>query len=239
MLWYVKSAVLKFQREATKTSQDAPHRWNQPIYSAKNQYADTDTGDLVHDQYTLYVQKVCRTFLYYCIAVDQTLLVALNTITTAQDHSHTTTMGEIIWLLNYAETHPDATLPYHASDIIPHVASNASHLCEERACSRSGGHFFLANQLVKDGDKPPTLTTNNIYIHTLCQSFKTVMYSAAESEFSATFPNAMDTVPIRTTLEELGHPQPPTNMQVDNTTSVGFANDTIKHKRFKTFDMRF
>ena len=34
---YVKSALLKFQREATTKPQDAPHRWNQPTYGAKTQ----------------------------------------------------------------------------------------------------------------------------------------------------------------------------------------------------------
>ena len=44
---------------------------------------------------------------------------------------------------------------------------------------------------------------------------------------------------IRTTLEELGHTQPPTPMQVDNTTAVGFANNNIKQKRSKAIYMRF
>ena len=65
------------------------------------------------------------------------------------------------------------------------------------------------------------------------------MSLAAEAEIGATFLNAKDVLPIRTTLEELGHPQPPTPMQVDNTTSVGFSNNTIKQKRSKAIDMRF
>ena len=65
------------------------------------------------------------------------------------------------------------------------------------------------------------------------------MSSAAEAEIGATFLNAKDALPIRTTLEELGHPQPPNPMQVDNTTSVRFANNSIKQKRSKTIYMRF
>ena len=37
----------------------------------------------------------------------------------------------------------------------------------------------------------------------------------------------------------MGHPQPPTPMQAENTTAVGFANSTIKQKRSKEIDMRF
>ena len=37
----------------------------------------------------------------------------------------------------------------------------------------------------------------------------------------------------------MGHPQPTTPMQVDNTLAVGFANGTIKKKRSKYIYMRF
>ena len=96
-------------------------------------------------QSTLYVQRVCGTFLYYSIAVDQKMLIALNAIATAQAHAPTTTMGDLVWLLNHTDTHPDATLHYHSSNMILHVASDASYLCEERARSRAGGHFFRAD----------------------------------------------------------------------------------------------
>ena len=100
-------------------------------------------------QSTLYVQGVWWLFLYYDIAVDQTMLVAPNTIATSHAHATTTTMGGIVWLLNYTETLPNATLHYHASNMILHVASNASYLYKECARSQAGGHFFLADRLVK------------------------------------------------------------------------------------------
>jgi hypothetical protein len=40
-------------------------------------------------------------------------------------------------------------------------------------------------------------------------------------------------------LEELGHPQPPTPMETDNTTATGYSNGTIKQKLTKAMDMRF
>ena len=112
--------------------------------------------------------------------------------------------------------------------MILHVASDASYLCKECARSHAKGHFFLANRLFENGNKPATLPTNNGAIHTLCHIIKTVISSAAEAEISATFLNSKDPLPIRTTLKELIHPQPPTPMQVYNTTAVGFANNTIK-----------
>ena len=96
------------------------------------------------------------------------MLAALKAISAARANATTTTMGDIVWLFNYAATHPDATIHYHASDMILRLASDASYLCKERARSRAGGHFFLADPLVENGNKPPTLPTNNGAIHTLC-----------------------------------------------------------------------
>ena len=33
------------------------------------------------------------------------------------------------------------------------------------------------------------------------------------------------------TLEELGHPQPPTPIYIDNSTTVGIVNNTVKKTR--------
>jgi hypothetical protein len=60
-----------------------------------------------------------------------------------------------------------------------------------------------------------------------------VLSSAAEAELGALFHNAKEVCPIRTSLEELGHAQPPTPMQTDNSTA------TVKQKRSKAIDMRF
>jgi hypothetical protein len=65
------------------------------------------------------------------------------------------------------------------------------------------------------------------------------MSSAAEAAIGAVFINAKEVAVLRTTLEELGHTQPPTPMETDNTTATGYSNGTIKQKRTKAMDMRF
>ena len=65
------------------------------------------------------------------------------------------------------------------------------------------------------------------------------MGSADEDEIGAAYINGQESVPIRTLLHELGHPQPAIQIQVDNSTADDFANDTIKQKRSKAIDMRF
>ena len=65
------------------------------------------------------------------------------------------------------------------------------------------------------------------------------MGSAAEAEIGAEYINGQDCVLIRTTLEEMGRHQPPTPIQVDNTTATSFANGTMKQKRSKSVDINF
>ena len=52
-----------------------------------------------------------------------------------------------------------------------------------------------------------------------------------ETEVTATFYNAKEALPFRVTLAEMGHPQPPTPMGVDNETATGFLKITMKQKR--------
>ena len=65
------------------------------------------------------------------------------------------------------------------------------------------------------------------------------MSSAAEAEYGALFFNAKDGCKLRTTLQDMGYPQPATPIQADNSCAVGLANDTVKQKRSKAIDMRF
>ena len=44
---------------------------------------------------------------------------------------------------------------------------------------------------------------------------------------------------LRTTLSEMGHPQPATAIQTDNAVASGIANDKVKQRRSKAIDMRF
>ena len=62
------------------------------------------------------------------------------------------------------------------------------------------------------------------------------MVSVAEAEIGTNYHNAQKACPIVKTLEELGHPQPPTPLQVDNTTADGYSSDIIKPKRPKYMD---
>lgn len=68
---------------------------------------------------------------------------------------------------------------------------------------------------------------------------KNVLASAAEAEIAALFINVQLVVPLRTTLIEMGHPQPATPVQTDNAVAHGFIKKNIKQRRSKSFDMRY
>ena len=65
------------------------------------------------------------------------------------------------------------------------------------------------------------------------------MGSAAEAEVGGLYMNTLALSPMRTTLEELNHPQPPTLIQTDNSTADGIMNKTIKQRQSKAMDKRF
>ena len=66
-----------------------------------------------------------------------------------------------------------------------------------------------------------------------------VASSAAEAELSALFLNAKEAKILRLTLEELGHKQPLTPIHVDNSTTVGIDNNTIKRQKSRSMEMRY
>ena len=85
-----------------------------------------------------------------------------------------------------------------------------------------------------DSADPP----NNGTVLTIAQIIKNVMSSAAEAELGALFINCREAVPARHTLEEMGHKQPPTPMQTNNTTALGVVTNNIASKRLKSMDMK-
>jgi hypothetical protein len=84
--------------------------------------------------------------LYYARAVDPTILMPLNYIATEQTKAMEKTQAATNQLLDYLATHPDATIRYHASNMILKIHSDASYLLVSNPRSRLGGLFFLGNK---------------------------------------------------------------------------------------------
>jgi hypothetical protein len=229
---YVEKALSEFQTEVTTRSEHQPYRSKDIQYGAKSQMTDPiDTSPALDKTGVLWLQRITGTFLYYARAVDPTMLVALSALASEQTKGTEQTARDAVKFLNYCATHPNATIRYQASDMILSVHSDASYLSETQARSRAGGFFHMGNTNREDSPNGALLATTSI--------MKVVVSSAAEAEIGALFDNCKKATVLRTTLEEMGWPQPATPMQTDNSTACGIANSTIKQQRSRAIDMRF
>ena len=231
MLVYIEHALQWLTHPPPMHPQHSPHAWTKPIYGAKIQYAEPDDDSPLLDTTDIKcIHEILRTLLFYAHAMDNTMLTTIGAIATQQSKGTKQTMQAIVQLLNYCATHPNAVICFHASDMILWVESDASYLSEPKSRSSAGGFHYLSNRpasLPTTTDKPPLL---NGPINVVCHIMRKVLSSAAETELGALFYNCKEACPIHTTLEELGHPQPPMPIQTDNSTAAGIANNTIKQK---------
>eukprot|EP00957_Ditylum_brightwellii_P207687 15354064-Ditylum_brightwellii.AAC.1 len=118
------------------------------------------------------------------------MLASINSIAAQQAAPTQNTAAAIVKLLNYAATHPDAVVQYHASGMVLQAHSDASYMSEPKVRSRAGGHFFMSedapNPAVTQEDEVPT----NGPVHAVCETIRNVMASSAEAELGALFINA-------------------------------------------------
>eukprot|EP00804_Cyclotella_cryptica_P023921 CCRYP_010052-RD/>CCRYP_010052-RD protein AED:0.22 eAED:0.18 QI:0/-1/0/1/-1/0/1/0/482 len=229
---YCEKAGQRFHHSLPTKPQHQPYPSAPRTYGSKQQLCATaDTSPALEKRQKTFVQEVIGVFLYYARAVDCTMLTALGSLATQQAKPTTTTLDRVYQFLDYALSHPNAGVTYRASDMILAAHSDASYLSESNARSRAGRHFFLS-----ENDHYPT---NNGAVLTISQIIKVVMSSAAEAELGALYINAREVIPLRHLLLEMGHPQPPTPIQTDNSTALGVVTNTIQPKRTKAMDMRF
>ena len=103
------------------------------------------------------------------------------------------------------------------------IHSDASFLVEWDAKRNYGGYFYLGwNQ---NDDEPQQI---NGAVDVIASLLSLVAISVAEAELGGTFYNAKKGKILRLTLEEMGWKQGPTTIFVDNNTTSGIFNSTIK-----------
>ena len=137
--------------------------------------------------------------------------------------------------MDYMATYPNSVIRYYTSDMIMHVDSDAAYLVVLGAKSRIAGYYYLS-------DHPKNSTfpqLNPPSFHVICKFIKHVVASAAKADTVGLFFNAQNTVFLQRILIALNHPQPPTPLQTDNSTTYDFPNQTMKLKHSKSWDMRF
>ena len=204
----------------------------------KRQFAKVDDASpLLSPSRKKQVQQIVGSLLYYSRAVDPTMLVALNEIAAKQAAPTQATLDQCGMLLDYARTYKNAKLRFRKSDMILHVESDAAYLVQPNARSRIAGYYFLSSYPPLPPLHPkPSL---NAPILVECKTIRHVVASSAEAETGGLFLNAQNILPIRHTLEQLGHKQPPTPLKTDNSTAYNFVTKNMKQRKSKSWDMRF
>ena len=141
------------------------------------------------------------------------------------------TLKKIEQFMDYAATNPEAIITYRVSDMMLTTHSNASYLSEPKAQSKAGGHFFMSTNTAF----PP----NNGAVHNMAQIFKHVTSSTMETELGAFFVNSKLATQLQQMLAEMGHPQPSTPVQTNNSTAYGVVTHKIIPQEMKAMDMQF
>ena len=185
-------------------------------------------GVVATDEQKKLLQSVVGTLLYYSRAVDPAICTAVHELGSIQAKPSLNDMDKMEKLLKYVSRHRNHGIRYHASSMILQLMSDASYLCRPKAKSVVGLHSYLGDEKTINGP-----------ISCASKMINCVLASVAEAEIAGGFQVAQAAVHLRNILNELGYPQPPILLRMDNTVAIGIANDTINTKRSKSIDMRF
>jgi hypothetical protein len=118
--------------------------------------------------------------------------------------------------------------------MILNVHYNASYLSETNAHSRACGHFFMGWK--PNAAKPIKL---NGAFFMLCAIVHFVIASAAKAKLGTLFLNCKQAKIFPLTHKEMGHLQPSTPVNCNNSTGVGIANNTVKSQHSRSMEMHF
>ena len=235
---YIDNLLRKFPLPSLKQPQYAPYKWTTPKFGMKRQYAkEIKNSPLLSASDKRTVQQIVGSLLYYSRAVDPTMLVALNDIASQQATPTNDTLQQCSMLLDYARTYKNATLRFRRSDMILHVDSDAAYLVQPNARSRIAGYYHLSSIPPLPPITPKPSLNGPILVE--CKTIRHVVASSAEAETGGLFLNAQNIIPLRWTLEQLGHKQPPTPLKTDNNTAYNFVSKNMKQRKSKSWDMRY
>ncbi len=229
---YARKALTKFGHKQPSKPQHSPYQVAPIQYGLKHQHTKTDNTPRLSSNQIKFIQQVVGTFLFFGRAVDPTLAAALSSIASQQNNGTEATMKATKQLLDYIATHPNPSITYLASDMILALDTDGSYLSEYGGRSRAAAYMFLTKKNNPDFHNGAVLVLSTIIKH--------VMASASETEIASLFYGCKEAIPLRMTLEEMGHPQPgPTPVTTDNSTAIGLTRDTMTPKASKSMDMRF
>ena len=140
---------------------------------------------------------------------------------------------EVRHFIDYCATHPNSGVRFMSSDMILDLHSDASYLHKPESKSRAAGHFYLSKK--KDE------IFNNGSVMTLSKIIKYVLASASKAETAAFFYNFKAAIPLRLTLEEMGHqqPKPPITSETHSSTRDHQENNYTQNRQVLWNEVQF
>ena len=228
MAGYIKKLLKRVCPEGIKGA-STPARYTPPNYTKPGaQKATIDSSPFVSEAQTKLLQSVVGTLLYYSRAVDPSICTAVHQLGSVQTKPTENDMANMHRLLQYVSSHSNNGIRYYASSMILQLMSDASYLCRPKARSVCGGFSYLGPPDAINGP----ISCGSWMINCVCAS-------VAEAEIAGGFQIAQAATHHRRILGELGYPQPPTLLRMDNTVALGLASGRMNAKRSKSMDMRF
>jgi hypothetical protein len=209
---YINNLLIKFKHPCPCKAQFSPYKCLPISYGAKTQLTpESDTSDLLDDSRKHRIHEIIGSLLYYALAVDNKLLVALSAIAARQVKATVAMEQAVHLLLNYVATYPNDGIVYCASNMILYAHSDSGFLNELQSWSQAGAHIFL----LEDVPYPHF----NGAVLSIAQIIKFVMASTAKSELAALFITAREMIP------HCHGPKSP--IQTDNFTAAGLLTTLL------------
>ena len=226
----IPKALKQFAPNSTSVAR-SPAVYQPPRFGSAAQVPDSpDTSPPLTPDEHHRLQQLGGILLYYCLAVDSTGLPAVTAIESALANATQLTQYAANRLLAYFRNYPDNILVLKACEMRLHTQSDASYCTRSHGRSVAGGIAYL-------GNSDPTEINGPIMAYS--SVIQNVMASIGEAEYAAAFHTAQLAAGLRRTLSDLGYPQPPTYILVDNKVAHGIASNTIEPKRTKSIDMQY
>ena len=125
---------------------------------------------------------MCGTFLYYAIAIDNTIFLVLSDISSYQSKATKKTEKQVANLLNYLAYNPHAEIQYRASGIQLAINSDVSYLSVYQARCRSSGVHFLRNGPPDPNNPEDLVPTANGILLVVCNIMCNIMASEADAD---------------------------------------------------------
>jgi hypothetical protein len=139
---YIIKQLQKYKHASPPKPQHCPYAPQPKQFGSKAQrLLSPDTSPPLSDADIKHIQRIIGSILYYSRAVNLTVLMALSMIASEQSKGTQHTMDKTKQLLNYLTTRSNATVRFHASDMILNNHSDTSYLSEANTHSRACGHF--------------------------------------------------------------------------------------------------